>query len=167
MEWDRLQVVDLFLPCLLSVDTAPNAFSGNIHWIKDDLYDRWYRGLDTVTSYLVVEVVKLLVDAEASVIAALKDKEITQEMATKAQEKLFRPAMTNLLRTYMTFAMDSADFTKASIEKVVIRKNSMRVPLNPTFEESILRSGWRKDRNVTILESDNIFEDQLAPSTCD
>lgn len=167
MEWDRLQVVDLFLPCLLSVDTAPNASSGNIHWIKDDLYDRWYRGLDTVASYLVVEVVKLLVDAEASVIAALKDKEITQETATKAQKELFRPAMTKLLRTYMTFAMDSADFTKASIEEVVIRKNSMRAPLNPTFEESILKSGRRKDRDVTILESDNIFEDQLAPSTRD
>lgn len=72
VQWERLQIVDLFLFSFVAVETASNAESGNIHWIKDDQYDRWYRALDLLGSYLIIEVVKILVDAEAGAIAARK-----------------------------------------------------------------------------------------------
>lgn len=166
VQWERLQVVDLFLFSFVAVETASNAESGNIHWIKDDQYDRWYRALDLLGSSLIIELVKILVDAEAGAIAAQKDKRISLDMATKAQEELFRPAMTRLLRTYMTFAMDSPDFSKTSLQEIVIRKNNtMRILLCPTFDAPILKSGRRETENNVLLQPHDIYEDELAPTT--
>lgn len=63
----------------------------------------------------------------------------------------------------MTFAMDSPDFSQASLQEIVIRKNnSMCIPLNPIFNSPILSSG--RGKNDPLLQSDNIREDQFAPS---
>lgn len=86
------------------------------------------------------------------------------EIAVKAQEELFRLAITKLLRTHMTFAMDSPDFSQASLQKIVICKNSsMRILFNPIFNFPILSFGQGK--NNQLLQSDNIKEDQFAPLT--
>ena len=51
--------------------------------MKDDKYDCWYCALNTLASSLIVEVVKLLVDAETSAVAAQKDKRLSAKMAAK------------------------------------------------------------------------------------
>ncbi len=103
-------------------------------------------------------------DGEAAATAAQKDKGISLETANKAQEEVFRPAMTKWLRTYMTFAMDSPDFSLVSLKEIVIRKNnSIRVPLNPSFDTPILSS--RSGRSDEILQPANIEKDELALST--
>ncbi|MCJ1346864.1 hypothetical protein MMC31_005083 [Peltigera leucophlebia] len=84
--------------------------------------------------------------------------------AIKAQEELFRPAITKLLRTHMTFAMDSPDFSQAFLQEIVIRNNNnMRVPLNPVFNSPILSSGQGK--NNLLFQPNDIIEDQFALST--
>lgn len=73
--------------------------------------------------------------------------------------------MTKLLRTYMTFIINSPDFFQASLQKIVIYKNnSMRVSLNPNFNLPILKSGWSAKTNA-LLQLENIKEDYLMPST--
>ncbi len=85
------------------------------------------------------------------------------ETANKAQEKVFWPAMTKLLRTYMTFTMDSLNFSLPSLKKIVIFKNNnMCIPLNPSFDTLIL-SSW-SNRSDELLHPENIEEDGLVPS---
>lgn len=161
-----MQIVDLFLFSFLSIKTSPNESSNNIPWIKSDKYNRWYRALDILESFLIVKVAKLLVKADAAAAAAQKDKEILAETAVKAQEELFCPAITKLLQTHMTFAMDSPDFSQVSLQKIVIRKNnSMRIPLNPIFNSPILSSG--RGKNDPLLQPDDIRDDRFAPLTCE
>ncbi len=160
-----MQLIDLFLPSFLSIETSPNKSSNHIAWIKDDKYDHWYRALDTLASSLIVKVAKLLVDTETSSASTQKDKGLLAETAAKAQEELFRPTMTKLLRTYMTFAMDSPDFSQASLQEIVIRKDkSMHALLTTMFNAPILKSGRSNKANL-LLQTENIKEDLLAPST--
>ncbi|MCJ1344946.1 hypothetical protein MMC31_003151 [Peltigera leucophlebia] len=142
LEWKRLQIVDLFLSLFLSIKTSPNEFSNNISWIKGDKYDRWYRALDILGSSLIVKVAKLLVDAEAASAAAQKDKGIMAETEVKAQKELFRPAITKLLRTHITFAIDSPDFSQAPYKRF-----------------------FGQGKNNLLLQPDDIIEDQFALST--
>lgn len=103
-------------------------------------------------SSLIVDFVNILVDMEASAVAAQKDKGITSKMAAKAQERFVHPAMTKLLRTRMTFAVDTSNFSKISLEKIIICKNnSMRIPPSTTFDAPILKSGWSKSGNNLFL----------------
>ncbi len=71
--------------------------------------------------------------------------------------------MTKLLHTYMTFAIDSPDFSLVSLKKIVICKNnSMYVSLNPSFDTPIFSS--RSGRSDELLQPANIEEDELASS---
>ena len=115
LKWERLQLIDLFLFSFVSIETSPNKSSNQVVWIKDDKYNCWYYILDILVSYLIVEVAKLLMDTKTSTIAVQKDKQLLVEMVAKAQEELFRLAMTKLLRTYMIFAMDSLNFSQVSL----------------------------------------------------
>ncbi len=84
-------------------------------------------------------------DGKAAITAAQKNKEMLLEIVNKAQEEVFWPAMTKLLRIYMTFAMDSPDFFQASLKETVICKNnSMCVLLNPSFDTPIFSSRSRR-----------------------
>ncbi len=114
LEWEHLQLINLFLPSFLSIETSPNKSSNHVTWIKDDKYHCWYRTIDTLASSLIVKVAKLLVDVKASSAAAQKDKRLLAETAAKTTEELFRLVMTKLLRTYMRYVMDSPDFSQAS-----------------------------------------------------
>lgn len=109
LEWERLQ--SLFLPSFMSIQTSQNKSSNQIAWIKDDKYNHWYHAFNTFASSFIIKVAKLLVDAETSAAIAQKNKGLLAEMAAKAQEKLFRPAMTKQLGTYMIFVIDSSDFS--------------------------------------------------------
>ncbi|MCJ1345088.1 hypothetical protein MMC31_003293 [Peltigera leucophlebia] len=127
-------------------------------------YDCWYCALDILGSSLIVKVAKLLVDTEAASAIAQKDKGIMVETVVKAQEELFCPAITKLLQTHITFAIDSLDFSQASLQEIVIRNNNkMRVSLNPVFNLPIPSSGQGK--NNLLLQRDDIIEDQFAPLT--
>ncbi len=163
--WGHLQFANLFLISFLTFEISPSNNAENVAWIKGDVYNCWYHALDILGSSLVVEVAKIIVDREVTTTVAQKDKGILLETANKAQEEVFRPAMTKLLCTYMTFAMDSPDFSLASLKEIVIRKNnSMCVPLNPSFDTPILSS--RSGRSDELLQPANIEEDELAPFTC-
>lgn len=50
-------------------------------------------------------------DAKVAAAIAQKDKEILVKTVVKTQKELFYPAMTKLLWTYITFTMDSPDFS--------------------------------------------------------
>ncbi len=162
--WGCLQLVDLFLISFLAVETSPSNNAKNVAWIKGDVYDHWYHALDILGSSLIGEVAKIIVDGEVAVTAAQKDKGISLKTANKAQEEVFRPAMTKLLRIYRTFVMDSPKFSLASLKEIVICKNnSMRVFLNPSFDTPIFSS--RNGRLDELFQPANIEEDELAPST--
>ncbi len=80
-------------------------------------------------------------DRETAAVAVQKEKRISLETANKAQEEVFWPVITKLLHIYMTFAMDSLDFSLAALKEIVICKNnSMHVPLNPSFDTPIFFS---------------------------
>ncbi len=65
----------------------------------------------------------------------------------------------------MTFTMDSPDFSQASLQEIVIRKDkSMRAPLITIFNAPILKSGWSNKTNL-LLQAENIKKDLLAPLT--
>ncbi len=90
-------------------------------------------------------------DVEASVAAAQKDKELLAEIVAKAQEEPFCPAMTKLLRTYMTFAIDRPDFFQALLPKIVICKDkSMCAPLTRMFNAPILKSDQGNKANLLL-----------------
>ena len=96
-----------------------------------------------------------------------KVKEILLKIADKVQEEIFQPALAKLLRTYIAFAINSLDFSLTSLQEIVIRKNnSICVSLNSSFNASILnlKLGWGT-RADGLLQSENIEEDQLMPST--
>lgn len=82
------------------------------------------------------------------------------------QDEFFWLTVTKLLCTYITFAMDCLDFSLASLKKIVIHKNnSMRVPLNPSFNIPILTN--QSGRSDKHLQPEEIKVDELAPSTCE
>ena len=39
LEWKYLQVIDLFFPLFVSIETSPNKSSNQVTWIKDDKYN--------------------------------------------------------------------------------------------------------------------------------
>lgn len=110
LEWRRLQVIDLFLVSFLSIETNPNN-NKNIAWIKGDIYDCWYCVFNILKSSFIIKVIILIVDKKVTTATAQKDKEILSEIVDKVQEETFWPTMMKLLRTYMTFVMDSPDFS--------------------------------------------------------
>ncbi len=72
--------------------------------------------------------------------------------------------MTKLLHTYMTFAIDSPNFSLVSLKEIVIyMNNSMCVFLNPSFDTPIFSS--RSGRSDELLQPANIEKDELMPST--
>ena len=79
---------------------------------------------------------------KAATATTQKDKGILLEITNKTREEIFRPAITKLLHTYMTFIINSPDFFLASLKEIVICKNnSIRVFLNPSFNIPIF-SSW-------------------------
>lgn len=97
LEWKRLQLINLFLPTFLSIETSPNKSSNHVARIKDDKYNCWYHALDIFAFFLIIEIAKLVVDVEATAAAAQKDKRLLAEMAAKAQKELFHPTIIKLL----------------------------------------------------------------------
>ncbi len=136
----------------------------NIAWIKGDVYNCCYHALDILESFLIIKVAKIIADEEVATAATQKNKRILLETANKVQEEVFWPAMTKLLCTYMTFAMDSPDFSLTSLKEIVICKNNnMHVPLNSSFDIPIFSN--RSDRSDKLFQPENIDEDELVPST--
>ena len=103
-------MIDLFLVSFLSIETNPNN-NKNIAWIKGDIYDCWYCVFNILKSSFIIKVIILIVDKKVTTATAQKDKEILSEIVDKVQEETFWPTMMKLLRTYMTFVMDSPDFS--------------------------------------------------------
>ncbi len=80
-------------------------------------------------------------DGKAATATAQNNKGILLVIANKAQEEVFRLAMTKLLRTYITFAMDSPNFFLTSLKEIVTCKNnSIYVSLNLSFDIPIFSS---------------------------
>lgn len=74
--------------------------------------------------------------------------------------------MTKLLRTYITFIIDSPNFSPTSLQKIVICKNnSMRIALNPNFNVPVFYAKAQSGRALGLFTTENIEEDELAPFT--
>ena len=126
---------------LLAIETNSNNNIKNVAWIKSDVYNGWYYAFDILGSFLIVKKAKIIVDRKTAATIMQKNKGILLEIANKMPEEVFWPAMTKLLRTYITFAIDSTDFFLVFLKELVIPKNnSMHVFLNLRFDSPIFFS---------------------------
>lgn len=124
MEWGRRQLADVFLVSFRAIETTSRQGS-NSHWITLDRDDRWYNGLNVVVTNLVLEVVRLIVEAETVGVSAPEEN----NSAFTVQDELSRPVVTRLLRRYLTFDLNGPDFTAALRGEVVVRKGTMNRPI--------------------------------------
>lgn len=116
----------------------------------NDEYNYQYCVLNIFIFSLIVKVAKLLVDIETNAIIAQKNKRLLTETVVKTQEELFCSAMMKLLRTYITFEMNSLDFFQVLLQQIVICKDkNICVRLIIRFNTSILKSG--QGRKVNLL----------------
>lgn len=84
LEWECLQIVDLFFFSFLFIKTSSNQFSNNIFWIKSNKYNYWYYIFDIFGSFLIVKIPKLSVKIDDATIAAQKNERILAEIPVKA-----------------------------------------------------------------------------------
>lgn len=157
-----MQVVNLFLILFLAIETSMDNFK-NVAWIKSNIYDQCYCALNILDFFFIIKIAKLLVEVEDVTTIAQKNKKRLLEIVEKAQKEISQPIITKLLHTYMTFAIDSPDFSLSSLLKIAIYKNnSMRIALNSNFDASIFNAkGW-SGRALGIFTTKNIEEDELA-----
>ncbi|MCJ1264022.1 hypothetical protein MMC22_003893 [Lobaria immixta] len=88
LEWGRRQLADVFLVSFRAIETTSR--QGNSHWITLDRDDRWYNGLNVVVTNLVLEVVRLIVEAETVRVSAPEKN----NSAFTVQDELPRPVVT-------------------------------------------------------------------------
>ena len=91
---------------------------GNL-WLSLDPDNVWYEALDTVVRYLIIETVKIIVDARATLLP---------KGSSALVDKLLRPLMTRVLRRCLTFGLDN--FPEKVRNQVVLAK----LPLDTLFE---------------------------------
>ncbi|MCJ1266411.1 hypothetical protein MMC22_006296 [Lobaria immixta] len=154
LRWNRTQLIDIWLPCLAAVETLPTRDNtkSSIAWIQGDASDHWYNALELTAACLVIKFARLLLDGEAvNDVKRKKDKD---------SEELYRPAVRKILRTYMTFPLDSPDFSKSVKAQLAVKKNSMMAPLDLDSVEPAVDDG--EDGAVTILDPEKFPGDPLA-----
>ena len=151
LKWKRTQLIDLWLPCLAALETLPSSDGSNdsISWIHGDADNRWYNVLDLTARCLVIEFAKLYLNGE--VVNGTKGNE---------KEYLFRPAIRKILRTYMTFPPNSPDFSESVRAQLIIKKNSMKTPMDLASLEPIVDPEGNGD--VYILDAERFSGDPLA-----
>lgn len=72
--------------------------------------------------------------------------------------------MMKLFYTYMTFAIDSPDFSLTSLQEIVICKNnSIHTFLNSSFNTSILSTKNQNNKAFGIFIAKNIEKNKLMP----
>lgn len=153
LQWDHSQLVDLFLPCMVSVEMENDSEYQPCEWIKGYTFSCWSRGLNLVGCSLIIGVVKLLVKSEVDCLVYRKTE----------NEELFRPSVRSLLRKYMTFPLGSPEFMDRLKISLVIRKNNMRLPFDPVFEKKSPPVNHHVPEEVDALLNDpEILEDPLA-----
>ena len=86
---------------------------GNL-WLSLDPDNIWYKALDTVVRYLIIETVKIIVDARTALLP---------KGSSPLEDKLPRPSMTQVLQKCLIFGLDN--FPEKVRNQVVLAKLSL------------------------------------------
>lgn len=146
MEWGRRQLADVFLVSFRAIETTSRQGS-NSHWITLDRDDRWYNGLNVVVTNLVLEVVRLIVEAETVRVSAPEEN----NSAFTVQDELPRPFVTRLLHRYLTFDLNGPSFTAAVRGEVVVKKGTMSRPIPEDSSRPNLAVNYWKNQPFQLL----------------
>lgn len=108
ISFDRIQVIDVFLPCFAAIETAPYSNAAGTVWLKNDRQDILFKALKKASASLVVDIARLIVDGEAAARTVGKNLEAQLHLAPQARKEIPRPKVREILCLHQTFAFGNS-----------------------------------------------------------